>query len=39
VFLSAVAEAGVSGALSDTMHVRFETTAPEARTSSASNVR
>jgi len=28
VFLSAVAEAGVSGALSDTMRVRFETTAP-----------
>ena len=38
VFLSAVADAGVSGALSDTMRVRFETTAPVARTSSASNV-
>jgi hypothetical protein len=40
VFLAAVSEAGVSGALTDTMRVRFETSpTPEARTSLQSNVR
>lgn len=40
VFLAAVADAGVSGALSDTMQVRFETMpGPEARTSAATKVR
>jgi len=40
VFLAAVAEAGVSGALSDTMRVRFETTrSPDPQPTPASNAR